>query len=219
MTPRFSKAVDPVFLHVLGLLERIGRGEQPSPKDERLWIRGLIDQAEGQLGQGIEWQLAKYALVAWIDDVLIEAPWEGRSWWKENALEVEIFNTRLRNEQFYVKARDSSSLAQKDALEVFYVSVVLGFRGLYRDPAAAAALASPDNCLRTWRPGPSRRPWPFSSARAVRRSRMRVGRSKAPALGRPAHGPVVRVPGGHPGHLHRDPGVAVRGVSGVVRTL
>lgn len=153
MTPRFSKAVDPIFLHVLALLERIGRGEQPSSKDERLWIRGLIDQAEGQLGQGAEWQLAKYALVAWIDDLLIEAPWDGRSWWKENALEVEIFNTRLRNEQFYVKAKEASSLPQKDALEVFYVGVVLGFRGLYRDPAAAAALAEPRQLppdLETW---------------------------------------------------------------------
>ena len=153
MTPRFSKAVDPLFLHVLGLLERIGRGEQPVPKDERLWVRGLIDQAEGQLGQGNDWQLAKYALVSWIDDVLIEAPWEGRGWWKENALEVEIFNTRLRNEQFYVKARDASSLAQKDSLEVFYVCAVLGFRGLYRDPAAAAALAEPRQLppdLETW---------------------------------------------------------------------
>ena len=153
MTPRFSKAVDPIFLHVLALLERIGRGEQPSSKEERLWIRGLIDQAEGQVGQGAEWQLAKYAMVAWIDDLLIEAPWEGRSWWKENALEVEIFNTRLRNEQFYVKAKEASSLTQKDALEVFYVGVVLGFRGLYRDPAAAAALAEPRQLppdLETW---------------------------------------------------------------------
>jgi type VI secretion system protein ImpK len=153
MTPRFSKAVDPVFLHVLGLLERIGRDEIPSPKEERLRIRGWLDQAEGQLGQGPDWQLAKYALVSWIDDVLIDAPWEGRGWWKENALEVEIFNTRLRNEQFYMKAKESSSLPVKDALEVFYVCVVLGFRGLYRDPVAAAALAEPRQLpldLETW---------------------------------------------------------------------
>jgi type VI secretion system protein ImpK len=143
MTPRFSKAVDPIFLDVLSLLERIGKDENPSPKEERVRIRGWIDQAEGQLGQSPDWQLAKYALVSWIDDVLIDAPWQGRGWWKENALEVEIFNTRLRNEQFYMKAKEASSLPNKDALEVFYVCVVLGFRGLYRDPAAAAVLAEP----------------------------------------------------------------------------
>lgn len=153
MTPEFSKAVDPVFVQVLGLLERIARDENPSPSEERVRIRGWIDQAGGQLGQGQDWQLAKYALVSWIDDVLIDAPWEGRTWWKENALEVEIFNTRLRNEQFYLKAKQASSLSSKDALETFYVCVVLGFRGLYRDPAGAAALAEPRGLpadLETW---------------------------------------------------------------------
>jgi type VI secretion system protein ImpK len=153
MTPKFSKAVDPVFMHVLGLLERIARDENPPVSDERVKIRGWLDQAEGQLGHGQDWQLAKYALVSWIDDVLIDAPWEGRNWWKENALEVEVFNTRLRNEQFYMKAKEAASLTSKDALEVFYVGVVLGFRGLYRDPAAAAALAEPRGLppdLETW---------------------------------------------------------------------
>jgi len=143
MTPQFAEAVDPVFLDVLGLLDRIGRDEHPPPKEERLRIRGWLDQAEAILGQGPDWQLAKYALVAWIDDVLIDAPWEGRGWWKENALEVEVFNTRLRHELFYTKAQEASALPRKDALEVFYVCVVLGFRGLYRDPAAAAVLAEP----------------------------------------------------------------------------
>jgi type VI secretion system protein ImpK len=141
MNPKFSNAVDPVFLHVLGLLDRIGCDERLSPTDERIKIRGLLDQAEAYLGHGQDWQLAKYALVSWIDDVLIEAPWEGRNWWTQNALEAELFTTRLANEQFYYKAREASSLPHKDALEVFYVCVVMGFRGLYRDPAAAAVLA------------------------------------------------------------------------------
>lgn len=153
MTPEFSSAVDPVFVHVLELLERIGRGEDPPATEERARIRGWIDQAEARLGQREDWKLAKYALVAWIDDLLIDAPWEGRGWWRENALEVEMFNTRLRNEEFYVKARLASSLTSKDALEVFYLCVVLGFRGLYRDPSAAAVLAAPRGLpadLETW---------------------------------------------------------------------
>ncbi len=153
MTPEFAEAVDPVFLHVLGLLERIGHDEDPPAKEERARIRGWLDQAEARLGQRPDWQLARYALVAWIDDVLIDAPWQGRGWWKENALEVETFNTRLRNEQFYVRAKEASAMAKKDALEVFYLCVVLGFRGMYRDPAAAAVLAPPRDLpadLETW---------------------------------------------------------------------
>jgi type VI secretion system protein ImpK len=153
MTPPYAKAVDPVFLYVLGLLERIENGQSPSPEKERLFIRGWIDQADGLLGQSPDWQLGKYALVTWIDEVLIEASWAGRDWWNENALEVELFNTRLANEQFYMRAKEAGALPRRDALEVFYVCVVLGFRGLYRDAFVAATLAEPRGLpadLDTW---------------------------------------------------------------------
>ncbi len=141
MTPKFAQAVDPIFLHVLELLERLQREEQVSPQEERLRVRSLLDQAEAVLGAGEEWELAKYALVSWIDEVLVETPWDGREWWSNNVMEVEIFNTRLCFEQFYVRAQEASSLSRRDALEVFYVCVVLGFRGLYRDPNMGQVMA------------------------------------------------------------------------------
>ncbi|HEX4128853.1 MAG TPA: DotU family type IV/VI secretion system protein [Pirellulales bacterium] len=153
MTPKFAEAVDPVYLHVLELLDRIAAGQNPDPHEERTRLRGWIDQAEGRLGQGQDWALARYALVAWIDEVLIDAQWQGRDWWNENVMEVDLFNTRLANEQFYVRAKEASSLARRDALEVFYICVVLGFRGLYRNPIVAAALAEPRGLppdLETW---------------------------------------------------------------------
>ena len=140
MTPPFSKAVDPIFLYVLDLLDRIERNEMPVVSDERVRIRARIDQAEAQLGQREDWNLAKYALVAWIDDLLIEAPWEGRTAWENRPLEVELFGRREAYSAFYSKAVDASALTKKDALEVFYVCVVLGFRGLYRD-ASGVSLA------------------------------------------------------------------------------
>lgn len=132
MTPEFAEAVDPIFMRVLGLLEKIGRDENPSAEDERLHIRGFLDQAKARLGQREDWQLAKYALVVWIDEVLIDAPWTHRQWWKNHALEVEVFNTRDREKEFYLKAKEAAKLTRKDALEVFCVAVVLGFRGVYR---------------------------------------------------------------------------------------
>jgi len=154
MTPEFAKAVDPVFLHVFGLLDRLGRGVQPSPEEERLRVRGLIDQADAIWGHTPDAELAKYAIVSWIDEMLVaEAPWQGSEWWKNNSLEWEYFKTQDRSEQFYVKAKEASSLRRKDALEVFYVCVVMGFRGLYRDLNRAASFSEvlqlpPD--LDTW---------------------------------------------------------------------
>jgi type VI secretion system protein ImpK len=119
---------------VLGLLDRIARDERPSPADERLRIRGLIDQAEALLGANEQWQLGKYALASWADEMLVDANWDGRDWWSNNVLEMELFNSRECYDRFYILAKEASALSTRDALEVFYICVVLGFRGLYRDP-------------------------------------------------------------------------------------
>jgi type VI secretion system protein ImpK len=134
MTPKFAQAIDPVMLHVLGLLDRIARDERPSPADERLRIRALIDQAEALLGASEQWRLGKYALASWADEMLVDAPWDGRDWWSNNVLEMELFSTRECYDRFYILAKEASTLPTRDALEVFYICVVLGFRGLYRDP-------------------------------------------------------------------------------------
>ncbi len=134
MTPRFAYAVDPVFSYVLDLLDRIHLHEQPAPQEQRVVIRGLLEQAEAILGTGADWELARYAIVSWVDELLVDSPWEGAEWWNNNVLEMELFNTRACFEQFYVRAGEASKLPQRDALEVFYVCMMLGFRGLYRDP-------------------------------------------------------------------------------------
>lgn len=153
MTPSFAQAIDPIFLHVLRFLDRLGKGERPQPQEERLRIKALLDQAEAFIGAGVEWDLAKYAIVSWIDEVLTETPWESREWWSNNVLEVELFQTRICNEQFYVRAQKASSLSRRDVLEVYYVCVVLGFRGLYRDPTLAAMFTQAHGLpadLETW---------------------------------------------------------------------
>lgn len=153
MTPKHSLAVDPVLLHVLGLIDRITEGQSPNPLDERIRIRALLDQGEAVVGSGREWDLSKYALVSWIDEVLVEANWASREWWSNNVLEMDLFRSRMCSELFFINAKEASTLARRDALEVYYVCVVLGFRGLYRDPSLAAMLtqqhALPQN-LATW---------------------------------------------------------------------
>jgi type VI secretion system protein ImpK len=140
MTPRFALAIDPIFLHVLDLLDRIEHGEQPAPEAERLRICALLDQGQALIGANEEWDLAKYAIVSWIDEMLVEAAWDGRDWWSNHVLEVQMFNTRLCNERFFTQAQQASSLSRRDALEVYYNCVVLGFRGLYSDPLLADSL-------------------------------------------------------------------------------
>jgi type VI secretion system protein ImpK len=136
MSPEFSAAVDPIFAYVLSTMDEIEGGKTLLAEDISTRIRGLIDQAEHRLGQREEWELAKYALVAWVDDLMIEAPWEGRAWWERNRLEFQFFRTADAFTVFYLKAAESAKVSRKDALEVFYICVVLGFRGIYGDTNA-----------------------------------------------------------------------------------
>jgi type VI secretion system protein ImpK len=147
MTPQFAKAVDPVFERVLALLDRIDAGEGGTidPEREKDKIVQLLDAAQATLGESNEWQLAKYGLVCWIDEVLIAAKWPAGGpygWWNENSLESSLYSQRERNEQFYVWARSAAELTRRDALEVFYLAVILGFRGLYEDPVHAPSVAA-----------------------------------------------------------------------------
>ena len=153
MTPKLARVVDPIFLYTLELLERIARRDPVSPQEEQVRLRALIDQGDALFGAEPEWDAAKYALVSWIDEVLVDTPWDGQNWWSNNVLEVALFNSRLCNEKFYLRAAESSSLSRRDALEVYYVCAVLGFRGLYRDPETARYLIQSHNLpedLDTW---------------------------------------------------------------------
>jgi type VI secretion system protein ImpK len=138
MTPALAQAVDPVLLHMLDLLNRVGAGGDPQPQEERIRIRAVLDQSEAVLGGGQEWDSAKYALISWIDEMLVDAPWAGRDFWSNNVLEMETFGSRACYERFYIRAKDAAAMNLRGALEVYYVCVILGFRGVYRDPDMSA---------------------------------------------------------------------------------
>lgn len=137
MRPDFAKAVDPIFLATLRFIERIERSDRLVAADERATLLRKIDDAEIQLGNTTEWQLAKYALCSWIDALLIDAPWQGKGWWKDNCLEKKYFGRRDAHEAFFQRATEAANLGRKDALEVYYLAVVLGFRGVYNDSDAS----------------------------------------------------------------------------------
>lgn len=135
MTPRFADAVDPILLHAFSLMERIDAGAEISPAEEKRTLEGLIAQADARLAsQSESWELAKYAVVTWIDEMLVDAHiWQGQDWWRDNVLEWTIFKTRRCNDLYYVNATTALNSGSDDALQLIYICVMLGFRGLYRD--------------------------------------------------------------------------------------
>ena len=70
----------------------------------------------------------RYALACWLDEIFIEySPWKDQ--WSDNSMEVTLFGIRLRSPKFWEQAQRAQARPTRDALEVFYLCVMLGFRG------------------------------------------------------------------------------------------
>ena len=134
MSPDFATAVDPIFLHVVATMEQIAAHQRVEPRQVQAEVQAKLRSAEERLAHTTyreAWELARYALCAWIDDLMINANWDGGGWWENHKLEFQYFKTNEAGTGFFQRAKQAEQLIQRDAIEVYYVAVILGFRGLY----------------------------------------------------------------------------------------
>ena len=73
----------------------------------------------------------RYVLTCWLDEIMVDSPWG--EWWKEHTLEHQLYGMQDRADEFYSQLKRAETRPGSDALEVFYLTVMLGFRGRYRD--------------------------------------------------------------------------------------
>jgi type VI secretion system protein ImpK len=101
-------------------------------------------------GDDAEFKGGRYALAAWLDDLFIlDVPKDSvcHRWWTQNQLEMLLYNSNIRGLDFWNQAERAQRGGQPDALEVFYLCVILGFRGNLRERVDA---------VREWRAGVER---------------------------------------------------------------
>jgi type VI secretion system protein ImpK len=192
MTPEFSAAVDPIFEYVLDLLDRMDSGREVVPHREHDRIVQALGRAENQIERDLgasaarQWELAKFALVCWIDEMLsaqtaaVRA--EQREWFIENPLQKELFNVASGAVEFFVWSKEASRTKDRDALEVYYLCVILGFRGFYEQPDLVEDFAAQYDLPR------SIAEWKAKAAEGIRLVRPRG----APTEGRVGRGAPAR---------------------------
>jgi type VI secretion system protein ImpK len=143
MQESIAQLVHPVFSYGLHLKERLSRNEQPSFEIEQAALKGLLlseiearrwadfggDSNVSARGRSEQTFLGiRYALVCWLDEVFIaDSPWSAH--WNERKLEVALYGTNDRAWKFWEQAKLSESRGGRDATEVFFLCVTLGFRG------------------------------------------------------------------------------------------
>jgi type VI secretion system protein ImpK len=151
MREDIANLVHPVLSYGLLLKERLAQGDIPSLDVEQAALKGLLlsesearrwttfggdtraESVPGEPGRRAEQFLGiRYALVCWLDEIFtLDSPWEAE--WNERKLEVALYGTNDRAWKFWDQARQAEARPQVDALEVFFLCVVLGFCGELRD--------------------------------------------------------------------------------------
>jgi type IV/VI secretion system ImpK/VasF family protein len=70
----------------------------------------------------------RYALACWLDDIFIlDSVW--REQWNANKMEYALYKLNKRNNEFWEQAQRAQTRPTRDAIEVYYLCVMLGFRG------------------------------------------------------------------------------------------
>jgi type VI secretion system protein ImpK len=151
MHEQLANVVYPVLRQGLRLQERLARGETLDLVQEQAKLRGLLNAETlggdgGRSTDGEQFLGMRYALVCWLDEIFtLHSSWEAE--WEEHSLEFSLYGARERAYRFWQQVRIAEARRQADALEVYFLCAMLGFRGeLHNKPdelrARRDALAS-----------------------------------------------------------------------------
>jgi type VI secretion system protein ImpK len=79
-------------------------------------------------------RLAKFALVAFLDETIISSNWQRKDDWLAEPLQIKLFDTFNAGEEFFTNLHSLRQRASsnKDTLEVYYLCLTLGFKGMYQ---------------------------------------------------------------------------------------
>ena len=76
---------------------------------------------------------AKYAVCAFIDEMILTSNWGLKDSWADKPLQLAYFNDFSAGEEFYNKVETLRAAKKASVLEVYYICLALGFRGKYVD--------------------------------------------------------------------------------------
>lgn len=126
----------PVLERGLRLRDQLNAGESPDLDFEQAVLRDLLERnIDGDVERSHDVQRSvRYALVSWLDEIFTAAgPWADA--WNEQKLEMAIYGTNDRSWHFWQEAQQAAQQNDREALEIYYLCVMLGFRGQLRaDP-------------------------------------------------------------------------------------
>lgn len=121
------------FMLGLGIAE--GQIELPAPDQFKRRVLMLVEAMRNKAHQlaimPAEVDDATYAVAAYLDEVIHYSQWPGKQTWSSNPLQAVLFNESRAGANFFHRLQ-AVRQREGEALEVYYLCLVLGFMGEYR---------------------------------------------------------------------------------------
>ncbi len=139
-----ARAAGDVFAAVL-LFRDAPEGERPSTGELRSQLFGLVDafakSSQASAAPPSDVEEARFALVAFIDEIVSTSGWRGAAEWEREPLQAQLFGTSRAGVEFFTRL-DRLRPDNAAALEVYFYCLALGFQGDYagRDGDRAALI-------------------------------------------------------------------------------
>jgi type VI secretion system protein ImpK len=80
-----------------------------------------------------EYDMARFAVFAWIDEAILNSVWKEKGRWQGELLQRVHYQTTDAGEIFYERL-NTVSLQQRDVREVYYLCLAMGFTGRHCHP-------------------------------------------------------------------------------------
>lgn len=134
VTKKVNDAVRPCLVTVTQLLQ-LKRERRPPPEMAYQNLRALLNNTMRKLeGIGLspeDQQNIRYALVAFIDEVMQSDPGPLRDFWVSHLLQLELFGETRAGEGFFERLERLRSEKRGPVLRVYYLCLLFGFHGIY----------------------------------------------------------------------------------------
>lgn len=128
-----ARAAGDLFAAAL-LFRDAPEGERPSPGEFRSQMLGLLEafakSPHAAQAPPLDVEEARFALVAFVDEIVSTSGWRGSSDWERDPLQSQLYGTRQAGVEFFSRLEK----LRKDnaaALELFFYCLALGFQGEY----------------------------------------------------------------------------------------
>jgi type VI secretion system protein ImpK len=108
--------------------------KQPPFDQVKVDIQRLMSESEDRFRQGSfsqeDYDLARFAICAWVDEAILSSLWNEKSRWQGEQLQRLYYQTTDAGEIFFERL-NAIGPHQRDVREVYYLCLAMGFMGRY----------------------------------------------------------------------------------------